>query len=100
MFVGHFQAVVCQLSLSSRPWFPVGELRGLLGMPKGEAQDPPESGLPRVLGSGPEWWRGGAPNCCSGRVSFPIHDHLVWVSLFCHTMSRQAQTASGDPEGV
>ena len=75
--VGHFQSVVCQLALSSSPWVPVGEFRGLLGMLKGEAQGPPESGLPRILGSGTEWWRGEAPNCSSDHVSCPIRDHLV-----------------------
>ena len=50
--VGHFQSVACQLALSSSPWVPVGEFRGLLGMLKGEAQGPPERGLPVYLGVG------------------------------------------------
>ena len=50
--MGHFQSVACQLALSSSPWVPVGEFRGLLGMLKGEAQGPPERGLPVYLGVG------------------------------------------------
>ena len=55
MIVVYFQSVVCHLAVSSSLWFPVGGFRRLLGMLKGEAEHPPESGLPYAFGRGTEW---------------------------------------------